>query len=579
MSTIADPKSLTGGIQLPRISLQWVLLMLLLLAVAFMTLYPTVLIFLNSFQTSRPGAETVTWGLDNWQIAFRDQGLIIAIFNTFGLGLTRILIATVLAIFFAWVITRTDTPYKGFIEFMLWLGFFLPQLPMVMGWVLLFDPFYGMINVTLMNVFGLTSAPFDIYSYGGIIWAHVAYSTSIRFLLITPAFRAMDAALEEAARMSGSSTLGTLRRITIPILAPAIIAALALGLIKALQSFETELVLGLPAGIYVYSTRMYDYIRFEPPLYGPATAMSSLFLIAIFGLVWIQRLIIGRRNYTTVTGKSFSTRPTQLGRWRWVTFGICLAWIGVFIILPLVFLITGTFMRLFGFWDLPNVWTTQHWTSAFGDPIFLRSLGNTVLLGLGAAIGGAFICSIIGYVLVRAQFRGRGTLDFLAWLPWALPGVLLGLALLWVFLGNPALRIIYGTLWLLILAMIISELPLGTQVLKASNMQLGKELEESAWMSGASWIQSFRRVVMPMLAPAVMAVGLIVFISSVREIPTVIFLASSESRTLSLLMVDYIAGAQLERAVVLGVFITGLIIVAALVARFGLGMRMGAGSH
>jgi iron(III) transport system permease protein len=555
----------------------WILLAALFLVVTFMTLYPTVLILINSFQTSRPG-EPVTWGLEGWRAAFTDPSIPRSLLNTFGLAITRVILATSLAVLFAWIVTRTDTPGKQYIEFALWLGFFFPQLPLVMGWILLLDPQYGLINTGLMALLRIPESPFNIYGYGGIIWAHMTYSTSIRFLLITPAFRAMDAALEEAATTSGSGTMGTLWRVTIPILAPAIIAAVALGFIKALESFEIEMILGIPVGIYVYSTEIWDYIHWEPPQYGPATALSSLFLAVISGLVFLQRLILGRRNYTTITGRGYSVRPTRLGRWRWVTFAFCMLWIGVMIVLPLSFLVMGTFMRLFGFFHLENPWTLNHWTSAFDDPVFLRSLRNTLFLGIGAAVAGALFCALVSYVLIRMRFVGRGIMDFMTWLPWALPGVLLGLSLLWLFVGNPVFRPIYGTIYLLIFAIIIAELPLGTQVLKASVMQVSKELEESAWMSGASWLYTARRILMPILMPAIIAVGLIIFIAAVRNIPTIVFLSSVESRTLSLLMLDYMAGAQFEKATVMGVFITGVILVAALVGR-ALGLRVGPGAH
>ena len=576
MRTVARAQAFPG-LLFPRLTLRGVLLLLLFGVIVFMTAYPTVLMLVSSFQTNRPG-QPITWGLEAWRTAMGDPALMAALGNTFFLALIRTALVTSLAIFFAWVVTRTDTPYRGTIEFILWLGFFFPMLPMVMGWILLLDPQYGVANALWQKVFGVPG-PFDVYSYWGIVWCHLAFGTSIRFLLITPAFRAMDAVLEEAAHTSGADGPTTVRKIVIPILAPAIVAAVALGLIRALQSFETEMVLGIPVGIYVYSTKIWDYIHWEPPEYGPATALSTLFLVIIFTMVWAQRLILGRRDYTTISGKSYSARPLSLGRWRWVTFGVCATWIGVMILLPLAFLIMGTFMRLFGFFDVANPWTLRHWTSAFDDPIFVTSLRNTLMLGVGAALVGALFCAVVSYVLIRQRFRGRAAMDFLTWLPWALPGVLLGLALLWTFLGNPALRALYGTVYLLMLAIIVAELPLGTQILKASVMQISKELEDSAAMSGAPWLYTFRRIVIPLLAPAIIAVALIIFIAAVRDIPTIIFLASPQSRTLSLLMIDYIAGAQMEKAVVLGVFITGLILVAATIGRIALGRRLGPSGH
>jgi iron(III) transport system permease protein len=529
--------------------------------------YPLGLLFIKSFVASRPGQPTV-WAINGWVEAFTDVNLAVAIGNTFYLAFVRIIITSALAIFFAWVVTRTDTPLKGFIEVALWLGFFLPLLPMTMGWILLLDPYYGLVNKFLMKVFALSQPPFDIYSYWGIIWCHLAFSTSVRFLLMTPAFTAMDAALEDAARTSGSSNSGVLMRITIPILAPAILASTALGFIRSLESLEIEMVLGIPAGIYVVPTKIWDYIHWEPPLYDRATALCSIFLLFIFFLIWLHRIILRGKEFTTVSGRSYMVRTYPLGRWRWVTCGFCLLFILVMIILPLATLMMGTFMEFFGNFDVEEVWTVRHWTAVFADPVFLRSLKNTLVLGLGAAIVGTLLYALISYLIVRTRLPGRGVIDTLSWLPWALPGVLISLALLWAVLGSGNyVKLIYGTVTVLVLAIIIKEMPLGTQIIKAGVLQISNELEEASSAAGATWLAGFRRILLPLLKPTMMAVGIIVFISAARDIPTVIFLATHQSRTLSLLMLDYIADANKEKAAVLGVFLVLLIFALLLIGR------------
>jgi iron(III) transport system permease protein len=195
------------GFQIPKIEWSWIPLTLLVGLLIVLLAYPLALLLIKSFVVSRPGQDNV-WAINGWVEAFTDANLAVAIGNTFYLALLRVVITTVLAIFFAWVVTRTDTPFKGFIEIALWLGFFLPLLPMTMGWILLLDPYNGLINKLLMNSFGLTQPPFDIYSYWGIVWCHIAFSTSVRFLLLTPAFIAMDAALEDAARAFRQQQLG-----------------------------------------------------------------------------------------------------------------------------------------------------------------------------------------------------------------------------------------------------------------------------------------------------------------------------------------------------------------------------------
>lgn len=550
-----------------------VLLFAVVVAVGFFTAYPVSLLLLRSFQVSPPG-EALQWGLSGWKAAFGDDALIKAFGNTLFLGSARTGITLVLAIYFAWVVTRTNTPMRGFIEFMMWLGFFLPAIPMTMGWILLLDPFSGVLNTFLRDRLGIES-PFNIYSYGGIIWAHLAFSTSIRFLLLTPAFRSMDAALEEAGRIAGNNSLQVLRRVTIPVLAPAIIIGTSLGFIKSLESLEIELLLGRRAEISVFTTRIFDYIRWEPPLYGRATALSSIFLLVIFALIWLQRIVIGRRHYTTVTGRGFRAGVNDIGGWRWVTFGSAMLFIGVMIILPLCMLLMGTFMRLSGLFDIPDPWTFKHWTAAFDDPVFVRSLRNTLIMGFGAAALGAVVYSLIAYMIIRGRFLGRGLLDFFAWLPWAIPGVLVSLSLLWVFLGSgPIFRPVYGTLFILIIATTIGTLPLGVQILKASVMQMSPELEEASRVHGASWFRTVTRIAAPLMAPAIMSVAIISFISAIRDIPTVIFLANFQTRPLSLLMLDYIIGGEREKATVIGVFLAGLIVVVALAGR-KVGLQMG----
>jgi iron(III) transport system permease protein len=550
---------LIKSIQLPKVSWTLIPVFLFVGLLILLLAYPLALLLLKSFAISRPGQETV-WGIGGWVAAFTDPNLPIAVANTFYLAFARVIITSVLAVFFAWVVTRTDTPCKGFIEMSLWLGFFLPLLPMTLGWIILLDPFNGLLNKFFINTFGLTAAPFDIYSYWGIIWCHIAFSTSVRFILMTPAFTAMDAALEEAARASGSNNLGVLWRITIPILAPALLASTALGFIRSLESLEIEWVLGIPAGIYVVPTKIWDLIHWEPPLYGRATALCSIFLVFIFILIWLHRITLRGREFTTVTGRSYMVRTFSLGRWRWLTSAGCIGFIVIMILLPLATLIMGTFMEFFGNFDIENTWTLHHWQSTFADPVFLRSLKNTLILGFGAALSGTLLYALISYYIVRTRFPARTTVDVLSWLPWALPGILISLALLWAVLGSgDYIKLLYGTVGILILAIIIKEMPLGTQIIKASVLQISNELEEASKTSGAPWFTGFRRILLPLLKPTMVAVGIIVFISAARDIPTVIFLATNQSRTLSLLMLDYIADANMEKAAVLGVFLVFLI--------------------
>ncbi len=535
--------------------------------VAFLVLTPLLLMIFNSFQIAKPG-EPVVYGLQGWQEVFTSAGTLVAIYNTFSLVITRQLIALVLGIFLAWLLARTDIPMRGWLEFMFWLSFFLPALPVTMGWILLLDPKFGLLNQWLLRLPFIHEPPFNIYSFWGVVWAHLTASTlGILVMLLTPAFSKMDAVLEESSRISGASALGTLVRIITPVMLPAILVTTILGIVRSLEAFEIELLLGVPIGLHVYSTKIHELVISVPPEFPPAMALSTAFLGILLLLMLFQRLAIGRRIYTTVTGRGFSRRLTPLGRWKYPAFAMVLLIALVITIVPTSLLVIGTFMKLFGFFNIPEPWTLDNWRGVLTDPVIYRSLWNTIFIGLGAGGVGILLYSIIAYIIVKTRFAARGLLDILSWLPWSIPGILLGIALLWTFLGTKIFLPIYGTVYIMIIAMVIKSMPFGTQLIKSVMLQLGSELEEASRITGASSFYTYRRILFPLLFPALLTVGLVAFISAARDIGTVVLLATGRTRTLSLLMLDFATEAEFERATVVAVLIVLLVVVAAVIAR------------
>jgi iron(III) transport system permease protein len=303
-------------------------------------------------------------------------------------------------------------------------------------------------------------------------------------------------------------------------------------------------------------------------------ALSTVFLGILLLMVALQRHYIGKRIYATITGRGFSIRPTHLGRWRTPAFALVLAFALFVTLVPTVLLLTGTFMKLFGFFNIADPWTLENWRATLNDPVLMRSLWNTLAIGLGSGVIGVLFYSLIAYVVVRTRHRGRWLLDFLSWLPWSIPGILLGIALLWTFLQTKIFLPIYGTIYLLMIAMVIKSMPFGTQMIKSVLLQLGNDLEEASKVCGGSWLDTFRRVILPLTMPALITVGLVGFISAARDISTVVLLGSGKSRTLSLLMLDFAAGAEFEKATVVAVMVVGLVVIAALIAR-ALGGQVG----
>lgn len=539
---------------------------LLLGVVAFLVLTPLLLILLNSFQLGRPGQDP-TYGFDGWVRAFSDPSILSALWNSFSLAIVRQAIATVVGVFLAWVIARTDLPWKSGLEFMFWISFFLPSLPVALGWILLLDGKFGLANQWLEALPFVGGPIFNVYSYWGIVWVHMTTTLGVKVLLLAPAFRNLDASLEETSRSCGASPIGTLLRVVVPLMMPAILVATVLGLIRSMEAFEIELLLGVPIGLFVYSTKIRDLVAYEPPAYAPATALGSIFLAVLLLMVALQRWYLGQRIYRTVTGRGFSTNLTSLGRWRWPIFSLVMLIALMATVVPVVVLAMGTFMRAFGYFNIPRPWTLENWERVMADPVLLQSVQNTIVVGLGTALVGVVIYGLIAYVVVRTRFAGRALLDFLSWLPWAIPGILMGLALLWTVFQTRVLLFLYGSVHLLILALFIKSMPLGVQITKSVLLQLGPELEEAARISGGSWLQCYRRILVPLLTPTFIVVGLLGFISAARDISTIVLLGSSQSRTMALLALDYAFGGQFERGSVVAFMTSIIVIVAALLAR------------
>jgi iron(III) transport system permease protein len=287
----------------------------------------------------------------------------------------------------------------------------------------------------------------------------------------------------------------------------------------------------------------------------------------VLGQQWLTR---GRR-YTTVTGQ-FQNQPHRLGRWRAPASAFVLALVLIVLGVPVVFALLGTFMRLFGFFNIADPWTLDNWTTVLGDDQFLGSLRNTLVLAVGTAAVTVVVHSLIAYIAVRTRYAGRRLLDFISWLPFTVPGIILGLALLWLFLGVNFLRPLYGTTALLIIAGVISGMPLGVQVIKSGLMQLGGELEEASRIAGASWWTTYRRIVLRLMAPTLMAVAMITFVGAARNISNFALLSTSANRPLSILQLDYVAQRKFEEAVVVACIIMLISLAGALFARL-LGLR------
>jgi iron(III) transport system permease protein len=547
--------------------------LLLLFGVGFVTLVPLGFLVINSFNTVQLG-QGISWGLEGWRQAFGAPQTVNALLYSFLLS-TRTIVGIAVAFLISWLLIRVRIPAFAFIEFSLWMAWFLPPLSIAIGWIALLDPQYGLVNKLLTNMLPFP-AKLNIYSFAGIFWVHLTLLTvPVMTILLTPALRQMDAAFEESARTCGSGPLGALLRIVLPLLWPAIVVVTIASLIRSLEAFEVEQVIGIPAGIYVYGTRIYDLVRWDPPLYSQAMALSTIFLLALFVLVLLHQRFAGHREFSTLGSRGVTFRPALIGRWRYLASCLLILWIVVSIYLPLVMVLVGSFMKFFGMFAIGNPFTIQHWTLVLSDPGFVKALRNSLILGFGVATLGVAVYALLGYTMQRSRLVGRSTLSLLVWIPWAIPGILLGLSLLWIFLSVRALNFLYGTMLVLVFAVVLKDMPIGTQMLKTAFAQVTEELEEASSVTGAGPFTTFWRITIPLVAPMMVSIFVLVFMSSIRDISTPILLATPATTPLAVLMLERSVAGEIEKAAVIGVILSVLAIVTAIVMR-RLGFRMGA---
>jgi iron(III) transport system permease protein len=538
---------------------------------------PLLFLLVGSFNLAAPGKPAV-YGVDNWTRAFSDPGTMSALWMSFLLSAVRLIPAMTVSVVFAWLIARTDMPGGKLIEALCWIAYFIPDFPLVLAWILLLDPNFGFLNTLVKGLPFIEGAIFNPYSFWGIVWVHTATGGIwFKVMLLVPVFRRLGATLEEAARVAGANTTQMLWRITLPVLAPMILAVAVLSFIRGLQSFNTELLLGTPAGIYVYSTQIYDYLQREPRAYGEATALGSVFLAVLAVLLFFYwRYLRGNKQFTVVTGQGYSTLKVKLGKWRYLAFGGCLVYVAVMMLLPLSFLVIGSFMRRYGFFHIAQPFTLNHWRNLLADPIFLVALKNSLIIAVVTATGGILLYSALAYLLVSRRAITAPVLESLSWIPHVLPGILLSLGVLWLLLATPLRFLLYGSVWGIAFALILADSPVTTQAFKAGLLQLGAELEESARVSGASWVYTYRRILLPLLAPIAAAVGLMNFGSALTSISTPVLLYSHESRPLAILLLEYSFTGELERAAALGLLISVIIAMMMLVGR-KLGLQLSGG--
>lgn len=546
-----------------------------LLALGYFLIWPVLLLLINSFNAATDWfVEPRVWGLRHWQNAFVRPGLLKSLGNSLLIWSLTVVFSFPIGIAIAWILARSKIPFSRTLEFMFWISYMVPALPTTIAWITLLDPDIGMINVALKNLFHLDQGPFNIFSVPGIVWANLmGHSIAIKVMLLTPAFRNMDCTLEEAARVGGASNVRTLFKVTLPLMISPMVLVFALQLLRIFQSFEIEYLLGMPFGFFVYSTKIFTLIRDPVPNYGEATVLASITLLMIVMIIPMQRWILQRRRYTTITG-SFRLGLIDLGRWNKLGFVLIALLLVLLTVGPLSVLVLGSFMIRIGYFVLG--FTLDNWRRVLTDPVFLKALHTTLVLGITAAIVSPLLFSVVAYIIVRTRLPARDALDLMVWCSGAIPGILAGLGLLWLFVDTPLLSFLFGTIWALIIVVILQGSTTGVNIMKGVFVQIGADMEEAARVSGAGWIRTYFKIWLPLLMPNLMLLAVTSFVHAAGATSSIVLLASRDTMTLSLMALEFssISVSNREGASIISIFIIALTVTGAIVVRY-FGLRMG----
>jgi iron(III) transport system permease protein len=510
---------------------QWLALACILIA-GWFVLAPLGGLFLTAFSEDTaygPGAFT----LDNFVTAYGSWHIGQLLWNSFVFAGGSSALTLAMGAFVAWTIERTDMPGREIFHNAALLSFALPGLLTTMAWTLILSPNIGWVNQLLMKAFGLSSAPLNLYSMGGMIWALSAHYFPLAYLLLGPAFRFLDVKMEEAAQMSGAGRLRVVMRVTLPLLRPALLSALMLLFVRGLESFEVPRLVAMPAKIDVFTTDIELAVHGSTPLFGVASALSmTLLTICVVFVYLYRRSMRNAEAFATITGKGFAPTRVELGSWRWpsacamtllfvIAFGLplfTLFWQSLFPKIAQPFVNDGGPIGL------------SNYAFVLGFPIFLQAVKTSVGLAALAATLVVMLTLIMAWVAQRARSRWTWLIDVLAFAPIAIPGIIVGASVLLVYLLLPVP--VYDTIWILLIGYMTLFLPYGMRFASGGLAQIHKELEESAQMSGAGQFQVLRKVLAPLLAPAALSAWIYIFVLAVRELGASIMLVGPTTNVL-----------------------------------------------
>lgn len=539
-------------------SINWQRVILCFVAglVVYLVAFPLGMLLFTSFKTAGPG-EPGPFTIINYVNAYLDKETYHLLYNTAMFAAVSLGFGVTLGVLLAWLVERTNAPLRNVAFALIPLTIAMPSMLYAIAWLLLLSPNMGIINVALMNLFGLEKAPLNPYSLMGMGFVEGLRIASTTFLMVVGVFRSMDPSLEEAASVSGAGTFSTMRRITLRLMLPGILAAAIYSLTTAFDTFEIPAVMGMPRGIHVFATKIFEASHAVPRNYGMISTLSVILLS--LALLWIY--LYGRatrhvESFATITGKGYRPRVIDLGKLKYLGTAVFFLHFLVVIIAPMSIMVWASLLPAYQTPSMEalSLVSLNAYREILSFPWLGDALKNTFILVIICPTVTVLISAIIAWIVVRTRIPGRKILDGLAFIPHGMPGIVLAIAIMWLYLRLTFIPI-YGTIWIIILALTTRYLAYGTRTMNGAMLQIHKELEEAANLSGASWVTTFSKITLPLLLPTVIAVWIWTAMHGVRELSMAVMLYSPDSRVLSVLIWDLWQSGEVPYTCAIGVML------------------------
>ena len=512
---------------------------------------PLFWIFFYSFRSDSGGAAT----LENFTALVTDPTLLQAYGLAIGMALAVGVLSCLVATPMAWLVARTDLPGRAFIRMLVTASFVTPPFLGAIAYEILAAPNTGLVNVLYRRVFGLDSSAVlvNIYTFTGLVFAIACFTFPYVFTLVANALDKVPSDLEDASSILGGDWMTTLRKVTIPLVLPAMLAGTLIAILQSLTMFGSPAIIALPAGFHVITTKIWSLFQF-PPRLGLAAAAAIPLLVLTIILLRAQKAILGRKGYTVLGGKSGSPRVTRLGRLKWAAIAFVLAILSLTIFLPYLAIIKTAFTNTVGDPITLDTLTLKHWRFVLFEFSATRlAMWNTLLLGVLTATIVTGIALVTSYLVVRKSVAGAPYLGVLATAPVAIPGIVLGVGLFLSY-ANPTFQL-YGTIWILLIAFMTIELPAGYQQMSSSFAGVHPELEEAGRILGASRLTTLRQITAPLLRTSVVAAWCFVFVGTIRELSATILLTTANTKLVSVIIYDLNESGDLGAICVLGIIL------------------------